>query len=76
MRNALTGTLTFSQLFSQLRDSVGRQVVLRVLPDRFLMIPERSPRFAAIEKSEEWSACVVGIFTADVSRDVLLSEVM
>lgn len=75
MRNALTGTLTFDQMLVQLRKSSGRQTVLRVLPRRFLVIPEGSPRLASIELSAEWSACVMGVFEPDVQRDVLLAEV-
>ena len=76
MRNALVGTLTFDQLLFQLRKVVCPQAVLRVHPGRFLMIPDGSPRLAAIAQSEEWSACLVGVFSPDVDRDVLLSEVM
>lgn len=76
VRNALVGTLTFDQLIFQLRHGVDAQAVLRVQPGRFLMIPAGSPRLAAIDQSEEWSACLVGVFSPDVGRDVLFSEVM
>ena len=76
VRNALTGTLTFAQLLAQLRQCSGKQAVFRVLPGRFLMIPDGSPRLVAIELSSDWSSFLVGYFYPDVPRDVLLSEVM
>ena len=74
MRFAVSGTLRTAALVAALRKCSSPQAVYRVQPGRFLLIPDGSPRLEALLRSREFSRRIVGVFSPDVQRAILASE--